>query len=119
MEPIPPTKGSVSGVVEQLDVHGKCTFSLFPANETNDIKCVFHIRDFEQVRSAVRRHVTVFGTLHYGVGRPFPVKAKMEKLDIHPDDSALPTLASMAGMLRGHLKHDSISTIRAIRDEWK
>ncbi len=118
MEPIPPTKGSVVGMVEELNVHGKHTFVLFPAIPDSEVQCVFQECDYPLVHSAIRKHVTVFGTLTYGRGRAFPVKAKMDSLEVHPTDSEIPTLASMEGMLIGEKHGESVSLVRAMRDEW-
>ena len=119
LEPVGPALGSVGGVVEQLDVHGKHTFVLFPPVPGNEVKCSFRPEDFEKVRAAVNRNVTVYGLLHYGRGQSFPVKAIMDDIEIEPDDSDLPDLLDMEGMLEGEGIGESTHVIRSLRDEWQ
>ena len=42
----------------------------------------------------------------------------MDSLEVHPTDSEIPTLASMEGMLIGEKHGESVSLVRAMRDEW-
>lgn len=116
---IPPALGSVSGMVEQLDVHGKHTFVLYPPVPGIEITCRFHKKDFEKVHAAVKKHVTVYGLLTYGLGQSFPVAVRVDAIEQEPDDSELPSLIDMEGMLDGEGIGESNSVIRSLRDEWE
>lgn len=114
-----PAMGSVSGKVEQLGVHGKFTFVLFPPVPGSEITCTFQPKDFDQVASSVKHQVTVYGTLHYGLGQSFPVLADVDHIEQEPDDDELPSLLDMEGMLEGEEIGESTSVIRSLRDEWR
>ncbi|MDZ4685289.1 MAG: hypothetical protein SH850_09375 [Planctomycetaceae bacterium] len=115
LRPIKPSFGSVSGIVKQLDVHGKHTFVLFPPMLGSDVKCSFQPEKFETVRAALKRHVTVFGLMHYGLGRSFPVTADVDDIEIHPPDSELPSLLDMEGMMEG----ETTTVTGSLNDEWE
>lgn len=111
------SEGSVTGVLERLNVHEKNEFSLFPPL-WGAVTCVFPAELFEKVRSAIKRNVTVFGKLMYPPDRPYPVKVQVKSLEVHPPDEELPTLSELRGVFRGCLEGKTATEfIRAIRDE--
>jgi len=111
------SEGSVTGILERLNVHEKNEFSLFPPL-WGAVTCVFPPELFEQVRQAIKRNVTVFGKLMYPPDKPYPVKVQVKRLEVHPRDDELPTLRELRGVFRGCLEgKTSTEFVRAIRDE--
>jgi hypothetical protein len=111
------SEGSVTGILERLNVHDKNEFSLFPPL-WSAVTCVFPEKLFEQVREAIKRNVTVFGKLMYPPDRPYPMKVHVERMEVHPPDDKLPTLRELRGIFKGCLEGKTATEfVRAIRDE--
>jgi hypothetical protein len=117
LKPALVSEGSVIGWLERLNVHEKNEFVLYPPL-WEAVVCTFPDEMFEQVRSAVKRNVTVRGTLTYPPDRPYPTKVRVKGLEVHPPDEELPTLRQLRGLFRG-CTGDKTATeyVRAIRDE--
>ncbi len=113
--------GSVSGVLEDVRTHNRSEFVIYPNLHNESIKCTFDesLIDFETIRAAIRRTVTVYGRMHYSHTKPFPIRVDVEAggLEIHPLDEDLPSLNSMAGRMT-HNDIDSVALVRAIRDQY-
>jgi hypothetical protein len=118
LRPTLTAEGSVTGFLEGLNVHNeKNRFALYPAIG-GSVACVFEDDMFEQVRAAVKRNVTVYGTLSYPHDSPHPTKVQAKKLDVHPPDDELPTLGKLRGAFRGCTGgKTAVEFVRAIRDE--
>ena len=94
--------GSVTGVLEKLNIHNdRNEFVLFPPVSGYAITCTFKDEMLDQVRKAVKRTVTVTGELEYNADAPFPKKASVESMEIHPDDDALPSIIDLRGYAKG------------------
>lgn len=109
--------GSISGVLEKIDVHGKNNFAIFPPIYSQQVSCTFHDDLLPKVQAALKSAVTVFGTLHYVADRFLPVKVDVNDLEVHPLAECLPKLTDMAGRLP-HLNDGSVQLVRSIRDAW-
>lgn len=119
-EPTIRSVGSVSGCLEKLNRHNCSEFIIFPPIGDHQVICQFPDRLLPKVCDAIKNRstVTVFGKLQYSESKPFPLRAEVEEIDIHPPASELPLLSSMAGVLGSKtLKTDSVSAVRMIRDE--
>lgn len=112
------SRGSVSGILERVNVHGTREFVLYPPVPKSRVRCVFEERMLDEIRASLKRHVTVFGTMHYRRGSALPDLVHVEKMVIHPPDDELPTLRSLKGLAPECTSSiDSVSFVRAIRDE--
>jgi hypothetical protein len=71
-----------------------------------------------QVREAIKRNVTVWGKLDFEPENPFPHRVAVTRMELHPPDSELPTLAELKGMAPGCAGGlTSVDFVRALRDE--
>jgi hypothetical protein len=109
--------GSAKGTIERLNLHKKNEFTLYPAIG-EPINCHFKDALFEKIRSALKRSVTVFGRMHRFFGNPFPEKASVEDLEVHPYDDDLPKLSEMGGAFADNTvgSKGSVAFVRKIRD---
>lgn len=91
--------GSLEGTLDALNVHGKYTFSLYRFGPFRKVKVYFSEGDFEHVRSAVKRRVTVHGEIRYDLAHR--VKGMtMDWLEVMPSQDEVPSIAEITGILR-------------------
>lgn len=110
------SEGSAKGVIEKINLHKKNEFTLYPPIG-EPINCLFDDGLFERVRAALKHNVTVYGKMHRFFGNPFPEKANVVDLEVHPSDEELPKLCEMAGVLKGAFgDKGSVAYVRKIRD---
>lgn len=109
--------GSVTGLLEKIDVHGKNQFAIFPQIGGHQVSCSFQDDLLEQVQAALKKPVTVIGKLHYVADRLGPLRVDADDIEIHRPADELPKLTMMAGRL-SHLSGDSVTLARKIRDGW-
>ncbi|MBI3465124.1 MAG: hypothetical protein HY000_19015 [Planctomycetes bacterium] len=111
-------EGFVSGRLERLNVHNRNEFVLYPPIIGASIVCHFPDELFERVRDAIKRSVTVCGTLFYVPDKPFPDRVHVRALEIHPPDDELPKLRELRGSFRGCTDGlSSVEFVRSTRDE--
>lgn len=111
------SQGQICGRLDTIYTHGRTDFVLFPQIGPS-VTCSFPEDLFEQVRKALRRVVTVHGTLCFQPGQPFPHRVRVETLEVHPSNEKLPRLRDLRGKSKrctGDLS--SVAFVRAIRDE--
>ena len=109
--------GTVTGRLERLNVHDRSEFLLYTPVGTTYVRCQFPARLLDDVRRAIKRNVTVHGSLRSMLGRDVPMFAEVESLDVHPDDGELPRLADLKGIAARHRpRRGVVATIRALRD---
>ncbi len=89
--------GSVKGRLESLNVHHKNQFVIYPPYEGCSITCDFPLELFPTVQKAIKQNVTVFGTLIFIPGKPFPEEVRVKSIEIHLPDDELPDLQSLRG----------------------
>jgi hypothetical protein len=112
------SKGSVKGRIEKLNVHETHEFTLFPPIGEYSVRCIFPDELFETVYKAVRRTITVTGTLYFKRDNPYPDRVQVDTVEIHPADSDLPTGTSLRGLIPDALGGKSaVEFIQALRDE--
>ncbi len=109
-------QGEATGVLEKLDVHSRQMFTIFPIIG-EPIECKFEDALMSQVKESIKKHVTVYGRMYYFLGSTFPGKAKITKIDIHPDEADLPSIMDLAGVLIGTDDRSAAEIVRAIRNE--
>lgn len=109
--------GSVTGAVDALNVHEDLVFFLYPGVLPGKVACYFSRELLDEVRQAVKRHVTVVGRLLYQRGSALPHRVDVDELHIHPPEEELPAGVSLAGIaphLTGGL--ESTDFVRRLRD---
>ncbi len=112
------SEGSVTGLLERLNVHNKNEFILYPPVGSHQIVCRFPDTMFEQVRLAIRRNVTVTGTLYHHPDKAYPDVVHVKDLEIHPPNNELPKLGDLKGLLKGCTQGlTSVDFVRTLRDE--
>lgn len=112
------SEGAVSGLLEKLNVHNRNEFVLFPPVLGAQVACTFPEELFEHVRAAIKRNVTVSGTLFYHPNKPFPELVHVRELEIHPPDEELPKLGELRGLFAGCTNGlSAVEFVRALRDE--
>jgi hypothetical protein len=113
-----PSEGFVSGVLERLNVHNRFEFILYPPVSGRKILCVFYDGQLETVRSAIKRHVTVHGTLFFQPDNPFPDRVHVKSIEVHPVDEDLPTLHDVKKLGKWDTGGiPAVTYLRAIRSE--
>ena len=109
--------GSISGLLEKIDVHGRNQFAIFPPIGSHQVSCIFSDTLLPKVQAALKCNVTVYGKLHYVADRFIPAKVDVSEIEVHPSGD-LPKLSTMAGRL-SHLAGDSVQLIKEQRDVWE
>ena len=118
LEPVHKSRGSVTGKLEAVSVHGHNCFTLYPSSSGEEISCVFSDKKLlPRVLAAVEKRLTVYGMLHFSLGRKFPTSVDVVDFDEHPLPEELPSLLDMRGTLpQGGL---SENIVRELRNEWE
>lgn len=109
--------GALSGYIDAINVHRDPIFFLYPEVGPTRVRCVFDRTLLDEVRAALKCYVTVHGLIEYPETSPFATRVAVDRIDIHPPTSALPSLDSLQGSvprLTGDL--DSVSYVRQYRD---
>ena len=91
-------EGSVTGVLEKLNLHNASRFDIYPVVGPSHVSCEFPKELRDVVVAAVDKYVEVFGTLRYKELSPFPYAIKVKRVEIMPPIETLPTLASLRGI---------------------
>jgi hypothetical protein len=109
--------GSVTGRLERVNVHDRSEFLLYTPVGSTYVRCRFPNHLLDDVRKAIKRNVTVHGALRSMLGRDVPMFAEVDRIEIHPDDDQLPTLASLRGIAASYRpRRGVVAAIRALRD---
>jgi hypothetical protein len=93
--------GSISGVLEKVNVHNEARFDIFPMTGPTKIRCNFRrnrTQLLKKVGEALGRKVTVYGRLRYKQWSLHPHSVDVEDLVPHPSDADLPRLRDLYGM---------------------
>jgi hypothetical protein len=113
------SEGAVTGVLERLNVHDERNeFVIYPHDSAEQITCLFPESLLESVRKAIKRTVTVTGTQFYRHGSALPYRIHATAIEIHEDDSELPSLHDVRALGKwdtGGLT--AVDFLRAIRNE--
>lgn len=112
------SEGSVTGMLERLNVHDRNEFIVYPPIIGGQVTCSFPERLLDKVRQAVKKNVTVTGTQFYRPGSAVPSRVHVQDMEIHPADSELPSLYDLRALGKwdtGGLT--AVDFVRAIRDE--
>lgn len=110
-------EGSITGMLEWLNLHNTNIFHIYPVIGPKKVNCNFPQKLRETVISAIDKHIRAFGELRYKQRDNFPYAMSVSDIEILPTDDELPTLYD----LRGIAPHatgdmDSAEFVRSIRD---
>jgi len=90
--------GSVSGKLEALNFHNTLKFFIFPTVGAQRISCDFKSNLRQEVKLGLDHYVTIEGRLRYKQMDKFPYAIDANRIDVHEDDSTLPTLHDLRGI---------------------
>jgi hypothetical protein len=92
------TIGSVEGTLDTVSLRGQSYFNVYDATTGRPIRCNFPRGMLDTVRDALGKRVLVEGVLYSRrTGEPTTLRA--ENLTVFPDESELPTVEMMRGVL--------------------
>ncbi len=109
--------GSISGRLESINLHNTLKFAIFPAVGPQKLTCEFrpHLRG--EVKSALDHYVTISGRLRYKQMDKFPYAIDAKDIDVHEENSDLPTLNDLRGISPDSTEGLSAEEfVRSIRD---
>lgn len=110
-------EGSLTGVLEWLNIHNNSnTFHVYPISGLKKVNCHFPAEMRGTVIRGIDRNVTVYGELRYKQRDNFAYAVNVREIEIHPDESDLPTLASLRGMSVNQTGLSAADFIRSLRD---
>ena len=111
--------GSITGMIDQINIHGQNVFTVYPLVRLPKLKCVFPKELRKQAIQAIGQHVTIYGRMKYKKRDLHPFEMDVESVDIHPEDDFLPSLGELRGTapgITGRLTSDEF--VRQLRDDW-
>jgi tetrahydromethanopterin S-methyltransferase subunit G len=109
-------EGSMSGMLEWLNLHNTHTFHIYPEVGPKKLNCNFHKDLRSTVISAIDKHVRVYGELRYKKRDKYPYAINVKEIEILPDENELPTLASLRGISVNQTGMDANALVRWLRD---
>lgn len=109
-------EGSMSGMLEWLNLHNTNVFHIYPASGPKKLNCYFPSSLRQDVISAIDRHVRAYGQLRYKKRDSFPYAMNVTEIDVLPPEDELPTLASLRGIAQNTTGLDAADFIRSTRD---
>ncbi len=114
-------QGSVSGILEALNIHGpNRRFTIYPIAGAKKIDCQFSNELLEKAISAVNKHIHLRGKVKYKKKATFPFGIIVEEIEIYPSEDKLPTIFELRGIApnaTGKLKSEDF--ISRIREEYE
>jgi hypothetical protein len=109
-------EGSLSGMLEWLNIHNTSVFHIYPETGPKKVNCSFSREKKPEVIAAIDRHVRVYGMLRYKKRDKFAYAADVEEIEVLPLNDELPTLASLRGIAQNVTGMSAADFIRSIRD---
>jgi len=112
-------EGSISGMLEKVNLHNTSRFEIFPTIGPRRLICDFSPELRAQVKDGLDQYVRVSGRLRYKHWDKFPYAITTEKMEVYPEENNLPTLWDIRGIApaaTGDLTSEQF--VRAIRDAW-
>lgn len=112
-------KGSISGKVEYINLHGRANvFNIYPSVGPSKIKCNFPKRLLNLAVSSVNKYVTVLGKIKYKARTQFPLEIDVDEIEIRKQVKDFPKLADLKGIAPDITEGLSPTEfVRKIRDE--
>ena len=91
--------GTIEGELLALKIRGKLTFSIWETLTGKEVKCYFSDELYDDVISAIRKRVSVYGLIHYNK-KGIPLRVQIENLMQFPEDSELPKFKDIIGLFK-------------------
>ena len=114
------TDHSVTGTLEQINIHDKNIFYLYPTTRVGKIKCLFSTRFRKKAIEAIDQYVEVYGRLKYKKGMRLPYEVLVSSISIYPPEEELPNLNDLKGIAPGMLEGKSTEEfLWEVRNEWQ
>lgn len=113
--------GSISGRLEQINLHAQRIFTIYPTTGLPKLRCVFPAELRTEAVGAVDRYVRVYGRLKFKrhLGMRYPYEVLVERIEVAPPEDELPTLGSLRGIASDvELNAPSERAVRRVRDGW-
>jgi hypothetical protein len=112
--------GSVRGYLHHVSLHNQNVFRIYPTVPgLPSLKCTFPNSLRLRVVDAVDRYVEVSGIKRFKALSAHPYEMRVTKIEIFPNKSELPTLASLRGIADGATGEvASEDYVRSVRDGW-
>lgn len=111
--------GSITGTIDQINIHGQNVFTVYPLVRLPKLKCVFPRELRKRAIQAIGQHVSVYGRMKYKRRDIHPYEMEVERVEVHPDDEYLPSLSALRGAAPGATgRVTSEEFVRQLRDDW-
>lgn len=111
-------EGSLNGVLETINIHGKNKFYIYPIIGAKKVQCVFPTNLKEDVKQALYERIEVEGLLRYKSWDKFPYAINVKSIEVYPTDDELPTFSELVGIVPDATGEVAPSQfIRKLRDE--
>ncbi len=112
--------GSYTGMLDAINIHNQNIFYVYPTNRFPKLKCIFSQELKNLALSAVGKYVTVVGQkrLMPNVSGSHPHEMNVKTIEIHPDETNLPSLKDLKGIAPNITRKQSELFVRGIRNEW-
>jgi hypothetical protein len=91
-------EGTINGTLEKINLHNTSRFDIFPPIGPKQVACEFGPSLREAVIKAVDQYVCVGGKLRYKGLDNFPYAINVERIEVLPADSELPSIFDIKGM---------------------
>lgn len=92
--------GTVDGILEKVDGHGKLQFVVYDVIDNRSVKCEFTNEQLPQALGSFQQRVEVVGRVKYRKDG-MPVSIKASRIINYPNKSEIPTLSQMRALLSG------------------
>ncbi len=90
-------QGSISGVLEAINLHNALKFQIYPVVGASRVLCHFAEAQKAQVIAGLDKYVRVTGRVLYKSWSQHPHAVHVDQVEIFPPDDELPTLHSLRG----------------------
>ncbi|MFO1169613.1 MAG: hypothetical protein U1E49_01440 [Hyphomicrobiaceae bacterium] len=110
--------GEIDGLLEQISIHGKPTFRIYPVVGPEAVTCEYATARTEEVKAALGKYVYVSGKLRYRRGAKFPYRVRVEEMHVL-DEAGQPSLIEIKGIAPDATGEESTEEfLRRLRDGW-
>lgn len=93
--------GTVDGILEKLDAHGKLQFVIYDVIDERSVKCEVDEQQLAEAWGSFRKRVEVVGKVRYRKDG-MPVSIKASRIIPFPEPSQVPNLQQMRNLLAGN-----------------
>ena len=112
---------TIDGVLKEINIHSNPhTFKIYDASFASaTIKCQFPKELLEQVKGALGHGVFVSGEFFYRPNTSIPYKIIVQKIEVLPPSSDLPSFSDLKGIAPGITGNKTPENfVRELRNQW-